>query len=281
MRTSLSTIAAAALFVGSAGPAIAFATSIPSGPVSASNSISGAASISNIRSTNIGSSNSRRRYETSTSTQLNAVNPLQIFRGGAAAASTTGAEAVAETFFDSTIGQALSSTFATSTPSGLFNAALAALALTTVGIKTAAKLGDSNEGDESANTKEEKPKEIKSLQMKFLSVFWLLRLSDWLQGPYFYEGECVVVSVVVVSVVSLSLDFIIKHMKCRTNNRSMCLYCQSLAHYSHIYINSFLSYSLCVQNIQWGTRNSVHDLTTIPHGICLHRSVWSSRRSSV
>ena len=184
MRISLSTIAAAALVVGSAGPAMAFATSIPSGPVS----ISGAASISNIRSANIHSN--VRRSEASTSTELNAINPLQILRGGAAAASTTGAEAVAETFFDSTIGQALSSTFATSTPSGLFNAALAALALTTVGIKTAAKLGDSKEeSGDGADKKEEKPKEIKTLQMKFLSVFWLLRLSDWLQGPYFYEGE--------------------------------------------------------------------------------------------
>lgn len=184
MRISLSTIAASALFVGSAGPAMAFATSIPSGGTA---SISGAASISNFRSANIQSN--VRRSETSTSTELNAINPLQILRGGAAAASTTGVEAVAETFFDSTIGQALSSTFATSTPSGLFNAALAALALTTVGIKTAAKLGDAKEGDESADKKEEKPKEIKTLQMKFLSVFWLLRLSDWLQGPYFYEGE--------------------------------------------------------------------------------------------
>ena len=191
MRTSLSTIAAAALFVGSAGPAMAFATSIPSGHAS----VSGAASISNIGSANIVHSNSHRRSETSTSsTQLNAINSLQILRGGAAAAaaaSTTGAEAVAETFLDSTIGRALSSTFATSTPSGLFNAALAALALTTVGIKTAAKLGDSNEENgDGADKKEEKPKEIKTLQMKFLSVFWLLRLSDWLQGPYFYEGEC-------------------------------------------------------------------------------------------
>ena len=183
MRISLSTIAAAVVFVGSAGPAMAFATSIPSGPAS----ITSVTSISNIRSANIHSN--VRRSETSTSTQLNAISPLQILRGGAAAASTTGAEAVAETFFDSTIGQALSSTFATSTPSGLFNAALAALALTTVGIKTAAKLGDAKEGDESADKKEEKPKEIKTLQMKFLSVFWLLRLSDWLQGPYFYEGE--------------------------------------------------------------------------------------------
>lgn len=190
MRISLSTIAAASLVVGSAGPAMAFATSIPSGSASVSNPLSGAASVPNFRSSTIHSN--VRRSETSTSTQLNAINPLQILRGGAAAASTTGAEAVAETFFDSTIGQALSSTFATSTPSGLFNAALAALALTTVGIKTAAKLGDAKKednGDGADGKKEEKPKEIKTLQIKFLSVFWLLRLSDWLQGPYFYEGE--------------------------------------------------------------------------------------------
>lgn len=190
MRISLSTIAAASLVVGSAGPAMAFATSIPSGSASVSNPLSGAASVPNFRSSTIHSN--VRRSETSTSTQLNAINPLQILRGGAAAASTTGAEAVAETFFDSTIGQALSSTFATSTPSGLFNAALAALALTTVGIKTAAKLGDAKKEDNEDGAdgkKEEKPKEIKTLQIKFLSVFWLLRLSDWLQGPYFYEGE--------------------------------------------------------------------------------------------
>jgi MFS family permease len=32
-----------------------------------------------------------------------------------------------------------------------------------------------------------KPSEVKSLQFRFLTVFWLLRLSDWLRGPYFYE----------------------------------------------------------------------------------------------
>jgi MFS family permease len=32
-----------------------------------------------------------------------------------------------------------------------------------------------------------KPSQVKSLQFRFLIVFWLLRLSDWLRGPYFYE----------------------------------------------------------------------------------------------
>lgn len=26
-----------------------------------------------------------------------------------------------------------------------------------------------------------------SLRWRFLAVFWLLRMADWLQGPYFYE----------------------------------------------------------------------------------------------
>ena len=37
----------------------------------------------------------------------------------------------------------------------------------------------------------EKPSEAslaaRALQMRFLPVFWLLRMADWLQGPYFYE----------------------------------------------------------------------------------------------
>ena len=32
-----------------------------------------------------------------------------------------------------------------------------------------------------------KPDGVKDLQRRFLSVFWLLRCADWLQGPYFYE----------------------------------------------------------------------------------------------
>ena len=27
----------------------------------------------------------------------------------------------------------------------------------------------------------------RALQLRFLPVFWLLRMADWLQGPYFYE----------------------------------------------------------------------------------------------
>ena len=42
--------------------------------------------------------------------------------------------------------------------------------------------------DSSANSAADtKPASVKSLQFRFLSVFWLLRLADWLQGPYFYD----------------------------------------------------------------------------------------------
>jgi hypothetical protein len=70
-----------------------------------------------------------------------------------------------------------------STPSGLFNTALMALALTTATFKI---LQRSTDIQKSSNAKD-KPDSVKSLQMRFLLVFWLLRCADWLQGPYFYE----------------------------------------------------------------------------------------------
>ena len=170
MRISICTTTTAAVWsvLGGAGPAMAFATALPSAKKPISSRVS---SVSQVRS-----KTGQRQPDTS-STSLHALpSPLTILRGGAAAGSN----------------ELLSTTFSPSSPSGLFNAALAALALTTVGIKTAAKLGNdagSKSADGSSKKKEEKPKEIKSLQIKFLSVFWLLRLSDWLQGPYFYEGE--------------------------------------------------------------------------------------------
>ena len=71
----------------------------------------------------------------------------------------------------------------TSTPSGLFNAALVALALTTATIKILQRSTDATKGTKA----KEKPASVQSLQIRFLIVFWLLRCADWLQGPYFYE----------------------------------------------------------------------------------------------
>lgn len=72
----------------------------------------------------------------------------------------------------------------TSTPSGLFNTALIALALTTATFKILQRSTDISQGKQKTK---EKPASVKSLQIRFLIVFWLLRCADWLQGPYFYE----------------------------------------------------------------------------------------------
>lgn len=68
-------------------------------------------------------------------------------------------------------------------PQSLFNTTLLTLALMTAAAKLLQRAGRSNEADNAPK----KPDAIKSLQLRFLAVFWLLRCSDWLQGPYFYE----------------------------------------------------------------------------------------------
>ena len=80
-------------------------------------------------------------------------------------------------------GSAIASSL-TSSPTSFFNTNLIILALATTFIKLSDRLSTKDSGDKAA---EEKPASIKSLQIRFLSVFWLLRCADWLQGPYFYE----------------------------------------------------------------------------------------------
>lgn len=75
--------------------------------------------------------------------------------------------------------------FGSKDPQSLFNTSLLGFAVITVMMKLMQRMASSKDID--AATKEEKPKSIRSLQIKFLSVFWILRCSDWLQGPYFYE----------------------------------------------------------------------------------------------
>jgi MFS family permease len=78
-------------------------------------------------------------------------------------------------------------------PHALFNSTLLALALlislAKILPRLVAAVSKSNSNDTTATTEPEtkKPAAIQSLQRRFLAVFWLLRCSDWLQGPYFYE----------------------------------------------------------------------------------------------
>jgi len=71
-----------------------------------------------------------------------------------------------------------------SSPTSFFNTSLIALAILTAAFKIFQRASVSSDKGGSAATK---PKSVKELQIKFLSVFWLLRCADWLQGPYFYE----------------------------------------------------------------------------------------------
>lgn len=81
-------------------------------------------------------------------------------------------------------GSTLASSVVGSTPASFFNINLTVLALMTAFIKVSDRIATKdNAKDESSP----KPVAIKSLQIRFLSVFWLLRCADWLQGPYFYE----------------------------------------------------------------------------------------------
>jgi MFS transporter, MFS domain-containing protein family, molybdate-anion transporter len=85
----------------------------------------------------------------------------------------------------------------TSSPQVLFNNTLLALALLTALAKILQRVDQAQQAAATASKHKangttalvvaSKPDSIKSLQLRFLPVFWLLRCSDWLQGPYFYE----------------------------------------------------------------------------------------------
>ncbi|MGK3753391.1 MAG: hypothetical protein ACI8RD_005698 [Bacillariaceae sp.] len=108
-------------------------------------------------------------------------NVVSRFRGGGAtaAAATTG-----------TVGFGAA---ALATPTSLFNTCLLAVAMLSTTFKVLQlidnrKSSSSNDSDSSeSNDAKTKPASVIELQRKFLSVFWLLRCADWLQGPYFYE----------------------------------------------------------------------------------------------
>jgi MFS family permease len=70
-----------------------------------------------------------------------------------------------------------------SSPTSYFNTSLLSLVILTLTFKIYQR-ASSVDTRASASSK---PKSVKDLQIKFLSVFWLLRCADWLQGPYFYE----------------------------------------------------------------------------------------------
>ena len=87
----------------------------------------------------------------------------------------------------SSTGLLASPLFSCSTPNQLFNVTLAALALLTVAAKLLQRATSSSSSNNNSSTSKQTPASVRSLQRRFLAVFWLLRSADWLQGPYFYE----------------------------------------------------------------------------------------------
>lgn len=99
-------------------------------------------------------------------------------RMSAAVAIKGGSISVAAKFLEQLPGKLSSS------PDSLFNGVFAGLMTTATAWKF---LEYSKSTIDSQDKADEKPAGVKELQIKFLSVFWLLRMAEWLQGPYFYE----------------------------------------------------------------------------------------------
>ena len=93
-----------------------------------------------------------------------AIDPVLTLRGGLSSLSD----------LQRTIG---------ATPDNLFNG----LFLGLCGAAALWKFADATSGKQTGASEATKPAEVRDLQIKFLSVFWLMRMADWLQGPYFYE----------------------------------------------------------------------------------------------
>ena len=125
------------------------------------------------------------RFETST--RLNSVNGL-LLRGG----YVTPFLAKAKT----TLLQSPASLF-----NGLFLSLVSVALVSKVASVSASRAKSAEGGEESA-----KPAGVKVLQAKFLIVFWLMRMADWLQGPYFYE----VYSSKILNGLPVSLDLVSK-----------------------------------------------------------------------
>lgn len=91
----------------------------------------------------------------------------------------------------------------TGSPTNFFNGLLSLLGIIAFGWKAIELKSNKVESD---NFNSEKPAGVKSLQLRFLVVFWLLRMADWLQGPYFYE----VYSSKIINSLPVSLDLVSK-----------------------------------------------------------------------
>ena len=136
-------------------------------PTSRASTSSSARIISNASSSTYRTTtNNRSNLHKQHGTQLH----LTIPRGGGAVAQAT---------------SSLSSYI--STPTGTFNTALILLGAATAFLKLYNKVDANNSSKDEENKQvEKKDPKVKSLQLRFLTVFWLLRMADWLQVSLHY-----------------------------------------------------------------------------------------------
>jgi len=80
-------------------------------------------------------------------------------------------------------GVSLPSLARPTTPEGMFTAIFGALSLLCAAIVFQSR----DKLEQQGTVVEVKPAAVKSLQLRFLAVFWLFKMADWLQGPFFYE----------------------------------------------------------------------------------------------
>ena len=126
----------------------------------------------------VGSSPASRAVSRTSSTELS------LSLSGSAAKSL--ALSIPRAGGQSSVANIISS--ATANPVALFDSLLVVLAMGAVGFKTVDRIASSSSSSSSSDAKdamkEEKPAEVKSLQIKFLAAFWLLRCGYWMSGPY-------------------------------------------------------------------------------------------------
>ena len=138
------------------------------------------------------------RHQSNHGLRLQQQKPLLAIRGGALAST-----AVLQTARVAIMA----------TPTSFFNAIFVTLMASVVALKSQgiasmlrSAAGGKLHGAETSAGAETKPAGVKSLQLRFLFVFWLLRMADWLQGPYFYE----VYSSKIINGLPVSLDLVSK-----------------------------------------------------------------------
>ena len=118
---------------------------------------------------------------TSSSITSSSSTELSMSLSGTAAAAKSLALSIPRAGGQTSLSSIVSS--ATANPVALFDSLLIVLAMGAVGFKAVDKFTSSSDATSSAD-KEEKPAEVKSLQLKFLAAFWLLRCGYWMSGPY-------------------------------------------------------------------------------------------------